>query len=108
MSDTWFRGEGFDVKPAGAGNVDNDIGDGMYLTDKLEVAKQYARDRSPNPDNQRVFKVSVNQGEMKVLDLTTDPRWKKHMNFPMPPTDSSGKMVNTGQPTQTNSGFKNV
>lgn len=91
MSDTWFRGEGFDVKPAGAGNVDNDIGDGMYLTDKLEVAKQYARDRSPNPDNQRVFKVSVNQGDMKVLDLTTDPRWKKHMTFPTPPTDSSGK-----------------
>jgi len=55
MSDVWFRGEGSDVKPAQAGKVDNDIGDGMYLTDQLEVAKQYAHERSPNPDNQRVF-----------------------------------------------------
>jgi len=91
MSDIWFRGEGSDVKPAQAGKVDNDIGDGMYLTDQLEVAKQYAHERSPNPDNQRVYKVPVTPNGMKVLDLTTDPRWKKHMNFPMPPTDSSGQ-----------------
>ncbi|MEZ5426664.1 MAG: hypothetical protein R2747_10390 [Pyrinomonadaceae bacterium] len=91
MSSNWFRGEGVDVVPAKAGTVDNDIGDGMYLTDQLEVAKQYARERSPNPDNQRVYKIAVSPGEMKVLDLTTDARWKKHMSFPMPPTDSSGK-----------------
>lgn len=91
MADNWFRGEGVNVAPAKAGGVENDIGDGMYLTDKLEVAQQYAKERAPNVGDQRVYKVSIDPGEMNVLDLTKDPRWKKHMSFPMPPTDSSGQ-----------------
>lgn len=84
MGDEWFRGEGVNVTPAPPGTVDNDIGDGMYLSDKIEVAQQYAVQRAPNPKDQRVYKLSLNWTGIRVLDLTTDARWKKHISFPMP------------------------
>src|SRR6516165_4803351 len=84
MSEKWFRGEGVSVEPAKAGAVTNDIGDGMYLTEQLEVAKQYAQERAPNPVDRRVYSVQVERSEMRVLDLTTDPRWKKMLDIPIP------------------------
>lgn len=91
MSEIWFRGEGLSVIPAKAGGVTNDIGDGMYLTDKIEVANQYAADRATSLDDRRVYSLKLPPGGMRVLDLTKDARWQKHMSSPFPPTDSSGK-----------------
>lgn len=91
MSGKWFRGEGIGVIPAKAGGVDNDIGDGMYLTDKLEVAQQYAKERAPNVTDQRVYSVTTEAAGMRILDLTKDPRWQKHIKFAVPPSDSSGQ-----------------
>lgn len=91
MGEKWFRGEGLNVTPAKAGGVDNDIGDGMYLTDDVEVAKKYAAERATTVDGRRVYSVAVEPGGMRVLDLTKDARWQKFISSPMPPTDSSGK-----------------
>lgn len=78
--DTWFRGEGVGVAPATPGSTPaHDLGDGMYLTDNQDVAQRYAAMRSPDPAGQRVYSVSVPTGGLKVLDLTTDPRWKEYM-----------------------------
>lgn len=81
---TWFRGEGVNVTPAKQGAVVNDIGDGMYLTDQLDVAKRYAQERAPQPGDQRVYSLRVEPSGMRVLDLTTDPRWRKMMDLPIP------------------------
>jgi len=43
----WYRGEAIGVEPAEPGTTDlNDLGDGMYLTDDPEVAKDYAELRA--------------------------------------------------------------
>jgi hypothetical protein len=84
MPETWYRGEGVNVIPAKPGGVANDIGDGMYLTDKLEVAQQYAQERAPNPTDRRVYSVPVNRSGLRVLDLTSDPRWRKVLDTPIP------------------------
>lgn len=84
MSETWYRGESVSVTPAKAGGVVNDIGDGMYLTDKLQVAQQYAQERAPLPEDRRVYAVRVDGSEMRVLDLTKDPRWAKILNTSIP------------------------
>ncbi|HRX71599.1 MAG: hypothetical protein H6973_14235 [Gammaproteobacteria bacterium] len=113
MAENWFRGEGLSIKPAKAGGVDNDIGDGMYLTDKLDVAKQYAQERASSPDDRRVYMVKVDTTQIRVLDLTKDMRWKKHISFMKPPTDSSGKWssieseLQAGNASQYSKHFKN-
>lgn len=91
MSEKWYRGEGVGVIPARAGGVDNDVGDGMYLTNRLEVGTKYAVERAPNVEDRRVYLVPVERSEFRVLDLTTDARWEKHIKFPLPPNDSSGR-----------------
>lgn len=93
MSDNWFRGEGVSVQPAKVGAVINDIGDGMYLTDRLDVAKQYAQERASNPTDRRVYSVPVDRSGLRVLDLTTDMRWKKMMDMPIP--SQSGETIET-------------
>jgi hypothetical protein len=80
MGDVWFRGESVNVAPAKAGTVSNDIGDGMYLTDKEHIAQQYAFERSTTVDQRRVYRVSIDTSGMRILDLTTDTRWKKHIS----------------------------
>lgn len=84
MGDLWYRGEAVGVPQAAAGTVSNDIGDGMYLTDQLQVAEQYARERTSNPADQRVYLSQGGQSGLKVLDLTKDPRWRKTMSMPLP------------------------
>lgn len=80
VGDVWFRGEGVGVAPASPGSTPaHDLGDGMYLTDRQDVAKRYAEMRSPEPAGQRVYSVTVNTGSLKVLDLTRDERWKQYM-----------------------------
>ena len=80
MGDTWYRGEGVGVPTAMNGaTAAHDLGDGMYLTDRQDVAKRYAEMRSPEPAGQRVYAVTVNTAGLKVLDLTRDERWQKYM-----------------------------
>lgn len=82
MSEFWYRGEGMSVEPASAGSVLNDIGDGMYLTDKIEVANRYAVERANRIEDRRVYSVKLSAVGMRVLDLTIDPRWQKHIRNP--------------------------
>jgi hypothetical protein len=102
MSENWFRGEGINVQPAKARGVTNDIGDGMYFTDDPDVARQYARERAPNLSEQRVYSVRVERAGMRVLDLTTDVRWRRMMNFPVPSQNADGSWnVNSGETFET-------
>jgi hypothetical protein len=102
MSEPWFRGEGINVQPAKASGVENDIGDGMYLTDDPDVARWYAQDRAPNPIEQRVYSVRVVRAGMRVLDLTTDVRWRKMMNVPIPIQNADGSWnVHSGETFET-------
>src|SRR5262249_21541136 len=80
-SSIWFRGEGLGVPPAKAGGHLHDFGDGMYLTDREDIAQVYASRRSPGVEYQRVWKVTLDQQTLgRVLDLTLDSRWTKFMN----------------------------
>src|SRR5579862_6511176 len=71
----WFRGEGVGVLPAAPGSVLHDFGEGVYFTDKVEVAKAYARLRAPLLQQQRVYSVSIEMKSMRILDLRSDSRW---------------------------------
>ena len=44
--ETWFRGEGAGVAPGKPGGSSHDFGDGMYLTDRQNVAEVYAARRA--------------------------------------------------------------
>lgn len=78
MSDLWFRGEAIGVTPATPGSTaPHDLGDGMYVTDNEESAKAYAQLRSSDASKHRVYSVRIARSSLRVLDLTTDPRWQK-------------------------------
>lgn len=64
----------------------------MYFADTQKVAEQYASLRSPDPAGQRVYSVAIPLAGLKVLDLTTDPRWKLHM-APMAPGMPSNEQI---------------
>lgn len=77
MGETWYRGEGIGVAPATPGSTpDHDLGDGMYLTDKVESATEYAKLRAPDARSQRVWSADINRQSLRVLDLTSDSRWR--------------------------------
>jgi hypothetical protein len=77
----WFRGEGLGVPPAKPGGHLHDFGDGVYLTDREDVAGVYAGRRATAVENQRVWKVALDRQTLgRVLDLTLDARWNKFMN----------------------------
>jgi hypothetical protein len=88
MDEMWYRGEAVNLAPARPGSTKAyDIGDGMYLTDRLDVATQYAKERAmEDVQAQRVYKVGVDRGSMRVLNLTTDARWKSFISTPFPST----------------------
>jgi len=106
MSGIWYRGEGVGVEPAEPGTVRNDIGDGMYLTDQLDVAKKYAFERASKPDDQRVYKINVDYGNMRILDLTTDVRWKNHIGYPTP-DGTIEQQLQSGTASQYSQHFQN-
>jgi len=82
----WFRGEGVGVAPNSAGKNLLDYGDGLYLSDKEDVALQYAKLRAPGDSSWQVMQATIDRGSLgRVLDLTTDPRWQKFMTQPMYP-----------------------
>ena len=79
-SETWYRGEGVGVARTTPGSTaPHDIGDGYYLADSVEAAKAYAMLRAPNHADQRVFSVKINRSSLRILDLTKDPAWQKHV-----------------------------
>ena len=55
-NETWFRGEGVGVAPNPAGKNLLDYGDGLYLSDKEDVALQYAKLRAPGDKSWQVCK----------------------------------------------------
>jgi len=80
-TETWYRGEGIGVAPAKAGGHDHDFGEGMYLTDRKDVAEVYAARRATTPDGRRVYVVTVERASLgRVLDLSLDARWSHFMN----------------------------
>lgn len=82
--ETWFRGEGVGVPPARAGGFLHDFGDGLYLTDREDIALIYARRRAPAVADQRVLMVTLERSSLgRVLDLTMDARWTQFMNTPI-------------------------
>jgi hypothetical protein len=90
-SETWYRGEGAGVARATPGSTAaHDIGDGYYLTDSVEAAKAYAALRAPNYADQRVFSVKIDRSSLRILDLTNNPAWQKHVK----PVEASIKQAN--------------
>jgi hypothetical protein len=91
--ETWYRGEGVGVAPSKPGGDLHDLGDGMYLSDKEEVALQYAKVRAPGGKSWQVQEMTVERLSLgKVLDLTTDPRWQKFMTQPMVPGSNNPQL----------------
>ena len=82
--ETWFRGEGVGVAPARPGGHLHDFGDGMYLTDREDIAKIYAQRRAPDVADQQVWMVQIERQSLGVvLDLTGDARWDQFMTAPL-------------------------
>jgi hypothetical protein len=80
--ETWYRGEGTGVQPAEPGGVVHDFGDGLYLTDDPAVAARYAATRavSLKGSTPSVTAATFERSLLgKVLDLTTDVRWKQYL-----------------------------
>lgn len=75
----WYRGEAVGVAQTVGKTNPHDFADGMYLTDNVEVATQYAELRSNDPNARRVWSVPIDTQGMRVLDLTSDPRWQKYL-----------------------------
>jgi hypothetical protein len=86
-NETWYRGEGAGVPPTTpGGGALLDFGDGLYLTDTEDVARQYAKMRAPQEKDIRLWEVTIDRkGLGRVLDLTADPRWSKFMQEPLVP-----------------------
>lgn len=79
----WFRGEAAGGPVSSPGGSIHDFGDGMYLTDRFDVAKMYATTRTAQADKQVVVAVMLEiTGRPRVLDLRTDSRWKAHFSQP--------------------------
>lgn len=85
MAEIWYRGEAVGVPAATPGSTaPHDLADGMYLTDRADIATRYGELRSPDPAARRVYSVAIERQSLRVLDLTTDPRWQKLMQRPAP------------------------
>ncbi len=87
MTEIWFRGQSTAVPPAKPGAHIHDFGDGLYLTDRLDVAKQYADTRvSQGGGKPEILKVNIKTGDLgKVLDLRKDARWAAYLDKPTIP-----------------------
>lgn len=80
MSDqTWYRGEAVAGPVSTPGGAIHDFGDGLYLTDRVDVARLYAEGRAPKqPDKQAVLVANFDPKILgNVHDLRTDLRWKE-------------------------------
>jgi hypothetical protein len=81
----WWRGEAVGDKPIAPNKTaDHDIGDGMYLADTKESAVEYTIQRTDDPKSRRLYSVRLDLSQMRVLDLTQDPRWLKDIKMVEP------------------------
>lgn len=65
----------------------------MYLSDRKSVAESYASERAPTPNARRVYAVDIETGNLRVLDLTKDPRWQKAMQPLAPGLPSNETLI---------------
>ncbi|MBI3681949.1 MAG: hypothetical protein HY235_16325 [Acidobacteria bacterium] len=81
MAETWYRGQSSSVAPAQPGGHIHDFGDGMYLTNSLSMAEEYARTRTANGGGAaEVLTVTLERAELgRLLDLNSDPRWQQFL-----------------------------
>jgi hypothetical protein len=89
----WYRGEAVGVAQAPGKTNPHDFVDGMYLTDSPTVAARYAETRTTDPNARRVWSVPIQRDSMRVLDLTTDPRWQKFMQPIDPRLPSNEQLI---------------
>jgi hypothetical protein len=87
----WFRGEVRGMDPARPGAFVHELGDGMYLTDKEDVAWLFAtKMRDPaaqvlDINKHMVYELRVERSRLgRVLDLSTDPRWRRFLSLRQP------------------------
>lgn len=87
MSEIWYRGESTIVAPAKPGAYLHDFGDGVYFTDSVAVAKEYAELRvSEDGGEPRVLALNIERVQLgKLLDLNNDTRWLKYLKTPIVP-----------------------
>jgi hypothetical protein len=82
--ETWYRGTATGSQPASPGTYSHDLLEGLYLTDKLDVAYSYAGTRTTNSDEQLPY---VSWGKFdpaargNVLDLTSGAHQQKWTEF---------------------------
>ena len=89
----WYRGEAVGVAQTPGRTNPHDFVDGLYLTDRPTVAVKYAELRTTDPSARRVWSVPIDTGTLRVLDLTTDPRWKKFMGPVAPQLPSNEELI---------------
>lgn len=83
MGEVWFRGEAIGGPVSKPGGSIHDFGDGMYLTDRVDIAQVYASTRAAGqPDRQSVVAADINVAALRVLDLRTDTRWRSYFDGP--------------------------
>lgn len=75
----WYRGEAVGVSQEAGKTNPHDFVDGMYLSDRVDVAAKYAELRTADPNARRVWSAPIDLTGLKVLDLTTDKRWEKFL-----------------------------
>jgi hypothetical protein len=90
---TWYRGEAVGVVQAPGKTNPHDFVDGMYLTDRPDVAIKYAEMRTADPDARRVWSVKIDTSNLRILDLTTDPRWQQFIKAPAPGMPSNETFI---------------
>ena len=102
MAETWFRGEAAGGPVSTPGGHIQDFGDGMYLTDRLDVAREYAAGRAPGqPDRQMVQSVTFDPKALgRILDLRTDGRWTEYVRKD-PLNRRAYEIVQTGRLNET-------
>src|SRR5262245_37886830 len=93
MAETWYRGEGVKVPPAKPKGMFHDFGDGVYFADTIEAADAFAKMRSADQKDQRLYMVKVDMSRMRVLNLTADSRWVRYMDEPLSPSSGISRMA---------------
>jgi hypothetical protein len=102
--ETWYRGEAEGVPLSTSTSVGgHDLGDGMYMTDDVGVAKDYAamrvKDNKLPGSARRIMSADIDLTKVRVLDLTKDERFDKFTRRPAFPGASmtNGDLMKTQQ-----------
>lgn len=93
--ETWFRGEASGLGPARPGGAPHDLGDGLYLTDRSDVAQLYAETRAAGRATAgRVMSATFERRILgRVLDLTQDVRWQRFLQTRTPSGQTFAQLI---------------